>query len=864
MLLLRILNMKKPISMNIGKISLLLLCLLVGMTGAFAQELEEGQGGTPFKSGGGTFKQYVKKAMEAYANKDYYGAMTYYDYAIQANPNDLEVKYAHAEAAREVGAYTVSEKSYEAVIEKRSENQFPEAEYWLANVKQRLGSYTDAIALYDAFLEDQVGNESVKSLTLQRARKLKMDCEWARKTALTPKDIQIQHLGTEVNSEYNEIAPYLKGDSLFFSTTRFRNAEENGGDARLYTRVMASVAGEEAFEVEEHKFNEIGKHSANTAFSEDLKRVYFTICEYVGETSEIRCDLYYKELLSDGVWSAAIRLPESINPQGTNSTQPSVGYDKTDGSEVLYFSSDMEGGKGGMDIWMSKITPEGDVESPKNVEQVNTEEDELTPFFHTKSQTLFFSSDGHQGLGAQDVFKMKKKDGMWKEIENMGAPVNSSLNDVYFVLNPDGEIGHLSSNRKGANYIDPNKEICCGDLYSLEFEVKVEVLVSAFDNLSKEALAGVTITAYVLNEDGTRTEIAELENLSGNEFPFLLERGKTYILEAKKDGYVIAEEELFIPEDAPDQILQDVYLDPISVDLEVLVYDLDSGLPLDGVTVQLVEISEDGSERIVQEQVNEIGNDFEFPLDRDKRYVIRASKPAYKPLEDLELTTYDIVKSEKFRAEVQLKRTGFLDYLPLAIYFDNDYPVPDSRSKTTEDNYADLVGEYYAKKQEFETLYTEPIPADSAFLLSERYEAFFEREVKKGYEDLTEFGDALLLFLQNGNTVRIVLKGFASPRSTDAYNYNLSSRRIYSVENFFRSYSRGELLNYINSGQFIIERDPIGEEQAPNFVIDRISDERNSIFSLGASLERRVEIIEAEITLSNSGESEFDLKGGER
>ncbi|MEM9991245.1 MAG: hypothetical protein AAF738_05735, partial [Bacteroidota bacterium] len=339
---------------------------------------------------------------------------------------------------------------------------------------------------------------------------------------------------------------------------------------------------------------------------------------------------------------------------------------------------------------------------------------------------------------------------------------------------------------------------------------------------------------------------------------------KTYVLEGKKDGYVVAEEKLFIPEDAPDQILQDIFLEPISIDLQVLVYDLDSGLPLEGVTVQIVEVDEDGVENIVQEQINEIGNDFEFPLDRDKRYLIRASKPAYRPLEDLELTTFDLVKSEKFLAEVQLKRTGFLDYLPLAIYFDNDYPTPDSRSLTTEENYADLVGEYYAKKQEFEELFTSPIAADSAFLLSERYEAFFERELKKGYEDLTEFADALLLFLQNGNSVRIALKGFASPRSTNDYNYNLSSRRIYSVENFFRSYSRGELLNYIESGQFILDREPIGEEQAPNFVIDRIYDERNSIFSLGASIERRVEIIEAEITLSNSGESEFDLKGGER
>ncbi|MEM9991935.1 MAG: hypothetical protein AAF738_09230, partial [Bacteroidota bacterium] len=544
-MLLRIEKITMPIGSNIAKILLLWACLLCGTVNVMAQEdttpstttppppssqEEVVAGDSPFKSSGGTFRQYLKKAKEASENKNYYGAMTFYELALEASPNNLDVQYEYAEAARQAASYTMAEKAYEMVFEQRGADQFPKTEFWLASVKQKLGKYTEAIALYDTFLEEQIGNENIDTYTLQRARKLKMDCEWSRKMALTPRDIQIEHLSNAVNSEYNEIAPYLKGDTLFYSSTRFRSEEENGGDARLYTRVMASVQGEEAFEVTEHKFNEGGKHTANTAFSADYTRVYFTLCDYVGETSEIRCNLFYKELLSEGIWSTAIRLPESVNVFGANITQPSIGYDKTEGTEVLYFASNAEGGKGGMDIWMSKISAEGDVEAPKNLEEINTEENELTPFFHTKSQTLYFSSDGHQGLGAQDIFKMPKKDGTWMDFENMGAPVNSSLNDVYFMLNPEGEIGHLSSNRKGAAYIDPKKEICCGDLYSLEFEVKVEVLVSAFDGITKDALAGVTITAYVLEDDGTRTEIAELENLSGNEFPFLLERGKTYVL----------------------------------------------------------------------------------------------------------------------------------------------------------------------------------------------------------------------------------------------------------------------------------------------------------------------------------------------
>ncbi len=853
-------NMQKPNTMRGKKITLLLSFVLFTLLGVQAQI-----GDNEFKGGGASLKQYVKIAKEAFENKDYYTAMVRYKQATEISPNNLDLKYAHAESARLLNAYTVAEMSYTEVIEARGENQYPLAELWLAEVKQNLDKYQEGIALFDSFLEAQTGNESIKTYYIQRAKKGRMDCEWARVKSLEPQDIQIIHLGNEVNSEYNEIAPFLKGDTLFLSSTRFRNEEENNGDARLYTRMMASVDGGDSFELTEHKVNEPGRHAANVAFSDDYKRMYYTLCDYVGESAQIRCAIYFKELLADGVWSSAIKLPDHINPVNASSTHPSISYDKSEGSEVLYFASDMEGGKGKMDIWMSKIAEDGTVGEPVNMEQINSEENEVTPFFHEQSQTLYFSSDGLQGFGAYDIYEMTKKDGAWKDPENMGAPINSSLNDVYFSLNQDGSMAVMSSNRKGSIYIDPKDEICCNDVYKFEFNTQVEVLVSTFEGLTKEELAGVTVTVYEVGDDGELIEIEMLTNLDDNEFPFFLERGKKYIIEGKKDGYVVAKEELFIPEDAPDQILQDLYLDPITVDLKVLVYDLDSGLPLNGVTVQIVEISEDGSEKIVQEQLNEVGNDFQFPLDRDKKYVIRAKKPAYKPLDDLELNTFDITKSETFLAELQLKRTGFLDYLPLAIYFDNDYPSPDSRSKTTEDGYEDLIDAYYARKEEYKLLFTDPMTQEEAFLTAQRYESFFEREVKQGYEDLREFANALLSFLDNGNQVRIALKGFASPRSTDSYNYNLSARRINSIENFFRSYSGGLLLKYLEDGRFAIEREPIGEEQAPNFVIDKIQDERNSIFSLGASLERRVEIIEAEIILGETDGSQFEIKGeGER
>src|SRR5690606_153279 len=105
----------------------------------------------------------------------------------------------------------------------------------------------------------------------------------------------------------------------------------------------------------------------------------------------------------------------------------------------------------------------------KNLEQINTIENDITPFFHDASQTLFFSSDGYKTLGGYDIFKSKITNGNWTEPEHTGFPLNSSYNDVYFVLNNDSTLAYLSSNRLGSMYLDENNKSCCNDIYKVTF-----------------------------------------------------------------------------------------------------------------------------------------------------------------------------------------------------------------------------------------------------------------------------------------------------------------------------------------------------------------------------------------------------------
>jgi outer membrane protein OmpA-like peptidoglycan-associated protein len=129
------------------------------------------------------------------------------------------------------------------------------------------------------------------------------------------------------------------------------------------------------------------------------------------------------------------------------------------------------------------------------------------------------------------------------------------------------------------------------------------------------------------------------------------------------------------------------------------------------------------------------------------------------------------------------------------------------------------------------------------FLIIQRFIDFFDREVLGGRLELVAFSEELLTYLKDGNSIKISIKGFASPRATSAYNRILSMRRISSVKNHFNSYNEGVFLPFMRSGQFSFEEEALGESTADlQKVSEELNDLKGSVYSISASLERRVEI----------------------
>jgi outer membrane protein OmpA-like peptidoglycan-associated protein len=276
------------------------------------------------------------------------------------------------------------------------------------------------------------------------------------------------------------------------------------------------------------------------SISYDGTKMYFTVCQAINDINI--CNIYYSE--STGAeWGKPVRL-KNVNSKIASSKYPYVFFDAEEQKEYLIYSSNVKGGMGKYDIYYASIENDGSVSDPINMgAQINTLDDEVTPFYDPVAGNLYFSSSGHIGIGELDVFKVKGSisEG-FEEPENIGYPLNSCADDYYFAntdSTDNGEkLGFLSSNRAGG--LSEEGETCCDDIYSFTWRTRPSVL-----NLG--------VAGYVYNEetkepiDDVLVELllAEYDSLKGSQkisagqkFFFDLKQDNNYYLKASKNNYV--------------------------------------------------------------------------------------------------------------------------------------------------------------------------------------------------------------------------------------------------------------------------------------------------------------------------------------
>jgi len=783
-----------------------------------------------------TAKAFIKEADKAMQDKDYYTALEHYQSALDIQPENTDVQYQVAQSARLFSAYQVAETNYKAIMSSKDSAKYPLAQFYLGQVQISEGKYDDAKSNLSAFSSS--GRSTDAAVMSQVTNSLK-DIEFSTQPA-PPKqeNCKLTKLDETVNSEWNDFAPSIINGKLYFTSLRF--LAEN--DKRTPPKTYAGVLVKEGDQVSK-KVNIPGSggtlHFAHSAINHKKDKIYFTICEYQN-SYDIRCDLYEADFTETGFGNPR-KLENPINADGFSTTQPALSYDEKTNTERLFFVSDRPGGKGNKDIWFVDINASGQMGSPVNLVAINTVEDEITPYYHAPSNSLYFSSDGYTGFGGYDVFNSTFKNNVWSKPNNLGDPVNTSRNDLYYWINPTEDTAYFASNRESSTYLVKEKNACCNDIFLAKYAI-INLKAYTFESATKTALNGCKVSLYELTPNG-RKLIGELTDPLTNLSTFRLMPNRDYTVIAEKAG--------FYPDSAlvttkgiteSKDIIQNLYLKPAKIDLDLFTFDDATRQPLSSCKVQLFDIT-GGKNDLLFEKLNPTENDFHFQLDPCKKYRVIVSHDGYTTYTE-EFETPCDGSVTKIRKDVYLKKMSLEDYLPLAVYFENDAPDKRSTSRNTNKDYQFTYDKYFALKEVYTEGYCFSLKSAERVDAEKDIANFFETNVKKGKDSLDIFTALLLEVLKTGEKIKLKIEGYTSPLASTAYNQNLSSRRIKSMINHFKKYDNGVFKPYIKSGALKLWEVPFGESKSNKGVSDNRKDKRKSIYSPDASRERRSRIID--------------------
>ena len=314
-------------------------------------------------------------------------------------------------------------------------------------------------------------------------------------------------------------------------------------------------------------------HEGLVSFSPDGKAMYFSRESYfekdyqkdsISKTRYSQLYLFKATKLGSD-WDTVESL--ALNSENYSVKNPSVSAD----GKTIFFASNMPGGYGQFDIYKATINDDGTLGEAVNLGQkVNTEGQEMFPYI-SNNNTLYFSSDGHLGLGGFDVFYTKEIDGKMAPIRNVGVPVNSNADDFAFTLNEDTEEGYVSSNREGGKGSD--------DVYAIKkLQPLCDVLVIAtvLDDETRNPLTGATVT---LNDADGNTIVSKTTNEQGIA-EFIVECEQNTEIEVVMEGY--SSKKVGVSGSNEEEVAVQISLDPLEklivedrIELEPIYFEFD-------------------------------------------------------------------------------------------------------------------------------------------------------------------------------------------------------------------------------------------------------------------------------------------------
>lgn len=442
-------------------------------------------------------------------------------------------------------------------------NAIADGHYYLAKLYLKEGFYTEALQSFKKYLSFSNISKNLK----EDAEFQIQNCLFALEAIKHPVAFKLRNLGSNINTKKSEYFPSITIDNKFLLFTRRLDRQGKGEQEDF----MGAINLNDSLWLKSFPIYELNTpfNEGAASLSADGKTLVFTVCENFGEYGNGRkgygsCDLFFSRKKGN-IWSKPQNLGPPINTSHWES-QPSLSSD----GKSIYFVRAPKRSQGQSDIFRADIDENGYWKKPVKLNSnINTDKNEESVFIHPDNQTLYFSSNGHIGMGGTDIYMSKwdneKQD--WGKAINLGYPINTNKDESSILVAPNGELAYFASDRKeGFGELD---------LYSFKLPKniqpeKITYLKGVVYNAKTQELLSAQFE--LIDIETGKQIIYSISDAFDGSFLLTLNLGKDYLLNVSRKGYLFYSDQFLMQKayESQDPFLKDIPLHPIAIGEKVV------------------------------------------------------------------------------------------------------------------------------------------------------------------------------------------------------------------------------------------------------------------------------------------------------
>jgi len=495
-----------------------------------------------------------RMAKQSLRYNDTYSAIELYELYLTKKPKRSDIKYELAQLRQQVRDYNVALDLYKEVTQSDTSN-FPKAWFYRGQCEKHLKQYDAASVSFEIF-EDNYRGLKDRTTFRRLAMAEKSGIALADSMWNNPAPALVKPIAT-INKKHTESSPLFLSDSLmlFVSMSEdilpiidFEDTLSSIPKMKLFQSTLEN-GNWSAPSLLESEINDPEMHITNPVVGPNGRYLYYNVCSENWQGKTI-CKIYQSRLVN-GKWKRPEEMKFGINELGYTSTQPAVGIEPSKNRTILYFISDRPGGKGGLDLYYTRYNVRNEEWSkPRNVgRKINTAGNEETPWYDMQNGTLYFSSNGHPGIGGMDIYSSTGEMSKWSEPELLKVPINSAADDLYFRKQPRDRYQILVSNREGSQSLW--NSTCCDDIFEVFYPSSVEMMlritaneISKSDDPNLEPLLATKAVTkvYLFDPKSGEKYFIKSNSMINGTSDLTLEPGKIYLVEVEKPGFFTTSE----------------------------------------------------------------------------------------------------------------------------------------------------------------------------------------------------------------------------------------------------------------------------------------------------------------------------------